>query len=556
MLIVILAGTAIRGGLLSRGQYLFPDEARYDRSLDFWDAFFELQPARAVTVLFKAKGRPGAVVTYLPVSLVQWSANRIFDLQRVQTSWLPALFTVALAALNTILFHRLSRRLFACEAMCVLGTILYGLCAPGLYYVQFLLPYIAAQTWLLAALLVSARHRGRCGKRIDIPLMLSGLLFGMAFATYPGIYDHALVLLAVAWLLLGRCTLRAAAQLLWIPLGTSLILIGFQLLSLLGWGPTYFESLRELSGLINQGDFAEVWKFPALFLWSADALLCILLAIGLVGAFHRLFGLRHSLVGRVACSSRLQPGFSFAPPASHLAVLLAPLALWYAWHVVEGLRHSQVLYGRLVFQIMPVLCLIAGAGLAHLLGRSLATPLRWALCSLLMSVWAVINIWPFFRTVTPAKFEHQWQAANPDSTVVAYVTSIVGPRATALEQGQPHTSPSIPIVFANTQPLYPVKGFHQPDDLHILHRGWHPLNIPALQFEGWNPHERSILRSHTLWMMALPPHLTMTPPKPGCTAGPATRPHSNELNTTTFLPVPIDLFTPFMKKAGENPPTG
>jgi len=27
---------------------------------------------------------------------------------------------------------------------------------------------------------------------------------------------------------------------------------------------------------------------------------------------------------------------------------------------------------------------------------------------------------------------------------------------------------------------------------------------------------------------------------------------SSEHNTTTFLPVPIDLFTPFMKKGGDN----
>jgi regulator of protease activity HflC (stomatin/prohibitin superfamily) len=29
---------------------------------------------------------------------------------------------------------------------------------------------------------------------------------------------------------------------------------------------------------------------------------------------------------------------------------------------------------------------------------------------------------------------------------------------------------------------------------------------------------------------------------------------SSEHNTTTFIPIPIDLFTPFLRKLGENPP--
>jgi len=28
---------------------------------------------------------------------------------------------------------------------------------------------------------------------------------------------------------------------------------------------------------------------------------------------------------------------------------------------------------------------------------------------------------------------------------------------------------------------------------------------------------------------------------------------SSEHNTTTFIPIPIDLFTPFLRKLGENP---
>ncbi len=93
IVLTVLLTTVIRMALVFQGQYFFPDEDRYERSLDFWEAVSEFEPAKAVTAVYKARGRPGAVVTYLPPALIQWSANRLFDLQPIQTSWIPAVFT-------------------------------------------------------------------------------------------------------------------------------------------------------------------------------------------------------------------------------------------------------------------------------------------------------------------------------------------------------------------------------------------------------------------------------------------------------------------------------
>ena len=107
----IVLATLIRIALAFQGQYVFPDEDRYDRALDFWAAVSEFEPARAVTVIFKARGRPGAIVSYLPPALVQWGANWAFGTEPIQTSWIPALFTVLLAAVNMLLLWRLGVKL-------------------------------------------------------------------------------------------------------------------------------------------------------------------------------------------------------------------------------------------------------------------------------------------------------------------------------------------------------------------------------------------------------------------------------------------------------------
>ncbi len=47
VLITIVLATILRILLVFQRQYVFPDEDRYDRALDFWQAVAEGEPARA-----------------------------------------------------------------------------------------------------------------------------------------------------------------------------------------------------------------------------------------------------------------------------------------------------------------------------------------------------------------------------------------------------------------------------------------------------------------------------------------------------------------------------
>ncbi len=493
----IVLATLIRIALAFQGQYVFPDESRYDRALDFWGAVSDLEPARAVTVIFKARGRPGAIVSYLPPALAQWGANRVFGTEPIQTSWIPALFTVLLAAVNTLLLWRLGIKLLGPGAASTLAAILYGFMSPGLYYVQFLLPYVAAQTYLLAALVVLPRREE--GKRVAYRLLISGGLFACGCATYPGLYDQAIVLALVAVVLVGSFDIRKLTRLLWVPVGGGVTLVLWELFSRLGWGPRYFESLRALKVTIVQGDFGEAWRMPVEFLWTADPLLSVAVLVGLLAALARVcFAFRDSKT---------------------LACLLAAILLWYGFRVSLGLLEREVLYGRLVFQIVPRLCLVAGAGWLSVLRNWAENPRRLSGLAIVAALWAGWNVRPFFQVAVPERFEWQLLHDHPDYDVVAYVSSIQGtgmmsPEFDELDKrlGGLHGARReafTPVVLANTRAIFPVKGFREPPDLDIIAEARHPLEIPALQYEAWNPSERTVLRAQPLRVMLLKP-----PPEP------------------------------------------
>ncbi len=489
----IVLATLIRIALVFQGQYVFPDEDRYDRALDFWTAVTEFEPARAVTVIFKARGRPGAIVSYLPPALVQSGANRAFGTEPIQTSWIPALFTVSLAAVNTLLLWRLGVKLFGAGPASTLAAILYGFLSPGLYYAQFLLPYVAAQTYLLGSLVVLPGREE--GKRVAFRLLISGVLFACGCATYPGLYDQAIVLALVAVLLSGSFGIRKLVRLLWVPVGGAATFGLWELVSHLGWGPHYFESLRALKVTIVQGDFGEVWRMPVAFLWTADPLLSGVVLVGLLAALARVcFAFRDSKT--IAC-------------------LLAAILLWYGFRVSLGVLQREVMYGRLVFQIVPMLCLVAGAGWLSLLRSWAENFRRLAGVAIVAALWAGWNIRPFFQVAVPERFEWQLLHDHPEYDVIAYVSSIEGTgrmspefdeldqRLAGLHDARPDAS--VPVVLANTQAIFPVKGFREPADLDIIAEARHPLNIRALQYEAWNPDERAVLRAQPLSVMLLRP---------------------------------------------------
>ena len=505
VLAVILCATLIRFALAFQGQYLFPDESRYDRALDFWEATANLEPARAVTGLFKAKARPGAIVLYLPVALVQWVVMKAGGLTHIETSWIPSLFTALIALLNAILFWHLSLRVTASTAASTVATLIYSLCAPSLYYSQFLLPYVAAQTLFIGSLLcLPGKHQREQGSR---RFLLSGFLFGLTLATYPGYYDQSFVFGVLALAFWSTFSLRDLPKMVLAPLGTVAVLACFELLSWLGWGPTYIESLVALKTTMSSsagfGEHSEIWCYPAIFLWNSDCVLSVLLLSGLTFAI-------------VAC-------LKLSQPARAPRYLLAGVAIWYTSKLIEAATESQLLFGRLVFQILPSLCLLSGFGWLFVFGQTIRRRHVLAGASVVLCSWACWNISPFFRATIPSRFQQEHVDSNPDYWVSAYVTSAVGTsmmnesyqeldkRLIRMRNSKPDAT--TPVVLVNVPVMQPASGILKPEipSEQILAAGWHPYNIPAVLFDiSYGPEARAAIRGYQLQVILLkspPQHL-------------------------------------------------
>jgi hypothetical protein len=218
------------------------------------------------------------------------------------------------------------------------------------------------------------------------------------------------------------------------------------------------------------------------------------------------------LVGLLAATARVCFAFS---ESKTLVCLLAAILLWYGFRVLLGVLEREVLYGRLVFQIVPTVCLVAGAGWLAVLRNWARSSRRLVGFTVVAALWAGWNVGPFFQLSVPDRFEWQRLHANPDYDVVAYVSSIEGTglmsrdfyeldkRLDLLRDARPDASVS--VVLANTHPIFPADGFRQPLNLDIIAEANHPLNILALQYEAWSPAERAVLRAQPLRVMLLKP---------------------------------------------------
>ncbi len=485
----LVVAIGLRLAMAAQGHYFFPDEHRYDLCIRFWDGVADLQPAQAVTTLFKAKARPGFVCTYLPPALIQWLLLRGWHIDPLDSSWIPAGWTALLSVANGVGVWLLARRCGGSLQAAAWAALLYGLLAPGIYYVHFLVPYVCAQTYVLGALLAiphpAATDPGR-------RLLVSGALFGLAISSYPGCYDLVLPLGMLAgvgqrWRMpVVLCRGR------WLALGIAGVLGAWQLLSLAGWGPTYVASLQALARTITQGDAGETWRLPFEYLWAADRGMTLILGMG--SAFAAL---------------RLMRG---ERPSTALAVCAAALPLWYIFHLVDAARTGTVLYGRLVFQILPLVCVVAGWGLAG----SNAGARRWPgtihVAALVLAVWACWNLQPFFGLVSPGRFART--CVSSGTGIAAYVTSIGGtdmmrPDYPELDR-RLHEAPVFPghegsaVVLANVATIFPATAFREPPDLQPICEAPHFLTVPALRFEGFDRHGRTVLGSRPLRMMVLP----------------------------------------------------
>jgi hypothetical protein len=448
---LLLAGSAlVRVVLVARGgQYYFPDEMRFDRSVHLLQLLRAGDLKGSLDLLVSSPDHTGFVVLGVPAALLRGAVPG----PPKAHAWAAAAF-LALASLAVLLLvHRLARRLGAGEDEAFRATALAAGCTTLALYTRHLVPYDCSMALGLWAL--------ELGFGTGPPAaLLSGLVASAAFLTYNGYWMLAGV--AILLPLVGRTVRGALAHLLLAATGFLIPLLVLEGASL-SREEGYLGGLQRFSHTIVQSDMSEGWSLPFAYLWHAEHLVLV-----------ALLGLLALAIRRAVGGSLPRRGWLWG--GTVLALYLGQAVL------SAGLGRFSV-YGRLVRQELPFLCLAAAVPLGAL-PRGRAS----------RGLGAILLVQACFNLATPVSQAFPLEVRNTvlaDYGEVSLLTTVVGP--TQVPKARRYA-------LLNARYLSPVLGVRPDPPGTVVFRRPHPLEYLPYQYEGFLPLERAVLRSADISM--------------------------------------------------------
>ena len=424
--------------ILSGGQDYWPDELRYGRSRVAVHAMRTGAWPAAREALSSPDHFLFAVMGLLPAAL---EPSARLD------SRVPALFFALFSVASILLIYGILRRLGEDARASCLGAFLLAAATTHLYYSRHLLPYDAALAFGLFALYAGLEDPASVRASV-----LCGLLSCAAFLTYNGYWllsGSALLVHALRRPRTARSIVRrgiASGAAFCLPLAA---LVGADHAS----GGHLARDWVEFSGRVAQGVYSEGWKLPLAYLWHAEHSIALLWAAACAYAAWRIL--------------RGDRGDALMVGVAGVVLIYGGLIL-----VSVGMER-QVVYGRLVRQLVPFACIVTAAILGRLWTASTRARLAVAVVLAAVLVQAAVNFHRPLTQVFPREF-----------------------RVLAQREAARVGSPTL-ILYADH--IYPVPLPVPAAGPTILARP-HPLQFLPYQYEGYTPAERAILRSTDIRM--------------------------------------------------------
>jgi hypothetical protein len=361
---------------------------------------------------------------------------------------IPALFFSLFSVLNIALLDVLVRRLGESERTGFLAALLFALSTTQLYYARHLLPYDAAISFALLALIV--------GVRSDASLKaaaLCGLLSAAAILTYNGYFLLSVSALAGA---LVSTSPRGAVRRLAVSVVALAVPFAVGLLADALSGGALLREWQRFSTTVTQGSFAEGWWLPFAYLWHAEHLLTALWAASFAFAAARL-----------AQGERRRT----------LVVGVAGIVLVYGGLVAGSVAlQTFVVYGRQVRQLVPFACVLSAVMLERYLAGGIG---RRRLAAAVIAGVVAQAAWNFRAPLTqvfPEEFRRMAEGIPNPAGAQRFVlyAEFIYPKPVAVPAGVGR------VLLARS----------------------HPLQYLPYQYEGYTPEERGALRAIDIRMRA------------------------------------------------------
>jgi len=424
---------------LSGGQDYWPDEER-----DNPGRMLQAMLDRDYKEVFSAVDDPHRPV-FTALAMIPAAIGRVTG--HVPT--VEALFFSMASIASIWLLATIARALGADDIEALLAAGLLAISTSFLYWSRHVQSYDLALMFALSALVVGIR-RGHTASG----LYLCGVIDGVAFLAYPGYWTGVA---AVALL----CVMRNSAHWRNALVNTALVTAGVATLPVLAVtissaaGGQMLTRFLTYSGIIAQGSLQEGWSLPFEYLWHAEHLLLVLWLASALGAVTR-FNAR-GVVGTGALGAVL------------IYVMLVVFSV--------GLP-KFVVYGRLVRQIVPFLCLVTAAAI-NSLWQSPTPIVRFAAVAIVGA--ALVQAAANFRQPLVQSFPADFIARNRPTNDVA----------TSYQQ----------LIWVNTRHLYPrPEPVTLPPHHVTLAEARHPLEFLPYQYEGYTPEDRAAFRAADIRM--------------------------------------------------------
>jgi hypothetical protein len=231
-------------------------------------------------------------------------------------------------------------------------------------------------------------------------------------------------------------------------------------------GAHYWTVLRDFSGTVKQGLFAEGWSLPWEYLAHSESLLGYLLLGVIAGALLQFRG-------RVPDRVR-----------SYLVLLAGAYGLMVLMSTGLG---KFVLYARTARPLVPLFCVVGGWAVQEF---TVHFPRR-RLVALVVAGLALLNFAPHFLQTFPRDVEGRILATLGNPKAGLSVDGCIF-RPLVLPVVRPE------LVLVNAQFLYPVRAYAGYPEGKVLLAIANPLGYVPYQYEGHTPRERRLLRENDI----------------------------------------------------------
>jgi hypothetical protein len=497
LLVAIILMTLSKLTLMGSGFFAFHDEFRYLEAGKALQNLTDFEFQSSAKSLFSATGRPGEVLVKTLPTALQVASAKILGLEVYEPSNSLPLFAFNFVIYGFILLflYKLSFSLLKNRNLSLLSLLIYSSLTNSHIYLRHALPY---DTSLLLFLIILHRivvHTEE--ERSDfLPIFYLGFLGFFSYLVYPG---YILLYLTTASLLffykIDANNYKAKSLMITSYfLGSVTCLTAFEALSRFA-GTSYLRTALRISSKITEGAFNETLVFMLKYLTQVESAMGFLLILGI-------------LLTTIVVTKR----FAARQYRSHELPILLFLSLTSLYLAYAGSGYffqKVVLYGRLLHQFVPFLCIYFVYAIHSMLRSPALKNATILTASLIAVVNYAVSLAEYLTYTYPRDIASELIQGNPSAAFEfpceyennwSALKRITSKEADILKSSEEFTdSQRNKLIIVNNCFFHPVDDpskyhpYEPTSTQNLIRSEKHFMSFKAYQFEGYRPVERDLV---------------------------------------------------------------